>query len=533
MKIKLLFPPKWSLHYPYLSLPTLTGYLQENDVEVDQIDLNILLYDMILSKNGMTQIVNKINDMNIQKTLKERQGFDNVDYLINNIDKFKKVIRRYESPKENIELKRLAGKALFNAINLINLCSFPFPSFSELNIKNILKIIEKDDVFSELFEKYFILKILRGDPELIGISICGNSQFLSGLKIANLIKKESPETYVVIGGPMTTYIIKCIYDYQKLFSFFDGIILGDGEKALLRLVEGVSKSKFDDIPNLVYIDKNRKIRKNLIINEDLNSLPPPSFDGLPLGLYFNPSTLPIQTSRGCYWAKCTFCNYKSVIGCERYREKCIPKVVDEIRCLIDKYDMKKISIEDDCIYPSRMNQLANEIIKNKLNISWYAYVRPEKGFTSIILSKMARSGCKELYFGIESGCQRILDLMKKGTEIKTMGDVLKKAKENGISNTIFIIVGFPTETFDEINETIKFVSNNAEYIDIVDVYKFRMMWESEIEKNKEKYFIYKDRKNNIAKKELTQDEINYICRNFHTMLPSNTKNKLYIKYFLG
>jgi hypothetical protein len=116
------------------------------------------------------------------------------------------------------------------------------------------------------------------------------------------------------------------------------------------------------------------------------------------------------------------------------------------------------------IAPGYFVKLAQAIKQANLDIAYYAYSKPNKAFTSDVLKQMAESGCKYLLWGVESGNQRILDKMGKGTEVSEIATVLKAAHEAGIANHVFIICGFPTETQNEFLDTLRFLDANRTYI---------------------------------------------------------------------
>ena len=141
----------------------------------------------------------------------------------------------------------------------------------------------------------------------------------------------------------------------------------------------------------------------------------------------------------------------------RYRDPV--KVVDEIENLINKYGVKEIQIEDDNFTLKRHHAVAvcEEIIKRKIKLVWSLPngVRIDK-LDPELLSLMKKSGCYAMCLGIESANQRILDMIKKRLDKDLVRNVVKMVKDSGINGVGFFMIGFPTETKEEIMNTINF-----------------------------------------------------------------------------
>lgn len=283
-----------------------------------------------------------------------------------------------------------------------------------------------------------------------------------------------------------------IFSHQNPINNSKAKVLNNSIKNLKgKLAEKIEKNcDFETVPNLIYKTQNGRIGESKIIYvEDINSLPTPLFDGYDLDMYFSTHRiLALLTSRGCYWNKCTFCTLCSTYG-SIYRKRKINLVIDDLKTLIQKYKCRYFIFDDESISPKRLNLLSKEIIQNDLDIIWLALTRLEKGFSQKIFEIAYKSGCRSISCGIESGCQRILNLMNKGIKLEIMKKVLKQSSNAGIWNNVFVIFNFPTETKEEAKETINFVFNNKDSIDSINFTEFMLEHGSDVYKNLEKYSI--------------------------------------------
>jgi hypothetical protein len=141
------------------------------------------------------------------------------------------------------------------------------------------------------------------------------------------------------------------------------------------------------------------------------------------------------------------------------------------------------------IAPGQFVRLAKSIKEAGLDITYYAYSKPNKTFTPAILKEIAESGCKFLLWGLESGNQRILDLMGKGTIVEEVAEVMKNAHAAGVENHVFVIGGFPTETPGEFADTLNFLNDNRDYIYSIQSGPFGLEAGSPINKDHKKFGI--------------------------------------------
>jgi anaerobic magnesium-protoporphyrin IX monomethyl ester cyclase len=524
MKVMLIFPPQSITVLPPLGLPSLTSVLRAKGQRVIQKDVNMEMHDIFFSRPELkradrfvTREFERLATIKRQRRLspQEQKKFNVLAplclagiYLSEEIDDAKKTIKSecfYDLPRLVKSIRVLAAS--------LKLVSAPYyPTQLDINprqsnttpaydsSRELLMAVENrtTNIYYDFFRRHTIPSIQEDSPRVIGISINAREQLIPGLTLCRMIKDKMPEAHVVVGGDQITRLAGTLASHKDYFSFFDSIILGEGETPLLELITRLGEKKnLAGIPNVVY-RRGKSVRPGRPNHEeDINSLPTPDFGGLPLDLYLSPQlVLPIQASRGCYWGRCAFCQIgREYLG--NRRRKDIGRVIRDINKLKRKHNPGLFFFVDDALAPRTMRSLSLNMIKKNIGVHWMAVARFEKDLTSAGFSKnLFQSGCRALDFGLESASQRMLNLMDKGIDIQIAKMALQRCREAGIQNYLSVFFGFPTETREDALETRKFLFENESHIHQVhSVGKFILQPSSPAFKHPERYGITKVMKN--------------------------------------
>jgi len=247
---------------------------------------------------------------------------------------------------------------------------------------------------------------------------------------------------IIIGGPHTSVALDTIP------SFVDYVVQGEGEQAILDIVEGRGSER---------VVKCKRI-------QNLDELPMPAWDyfvNLPYnwgGDWFDEKPVfTMNTSRGCPF-KCTFCSVGSIWG-RRYTYFSAERVVAEIEHLIQKYGAKGIYFREDnfTVNKERTVKFCNLLLEKGIKIAWACETRVDT-LDRDLLDLMVRSGLKAFYFGVESGSQRVLDFLKKGINIAQTKAAFKLCQEFGVKTAASVIVGTPGETPEDLQQTIALIN---------------------------------------------------------------------------
>lgn len=296
-------------------------------------------------------------------------------------------------------------------------------------------------------------------PDLAGFSIL-TFNLLNCIDAAKLIRKVSPRTKICFGGWHAT-----LYPEETLkLDCVDYIVIGEGEYTFAELAEYCRKKEFSQndllsIKGIGYKIPSGEIKINPLrdVIKDLDSLPFPAYDLIATEKYSNllactQNSINIITSRGCP-QKCIFCDLRGT----PYRFRSSLNVVEEIRLWAGK-GITEFFIQDDnfTINRKRTIEFCQLLITSGLRIKYKISSRVDY-IDDELLAYLRKSGCYRIYFGVESGVQKILDYLEKGITVAQIKKAFKSAKKHGINRFAYIMIGAPMESRDDIAATINLV----------------------------------------------------------------------------
>jgi anaerobic magnesium-protoporphyrin IX monomethyl ester cyclase len=490
VKVLLVFPPHWHPLMPHLALPALTAYLRSNGVEVIQCDLNVEIFDRVLSSAYLRATLRRLRKEEKRVPLKgldaplQQANLELVAWakregqrIAADVDRAKAIMRSERF--FDVSAGREALLTLADGLMLASVPFFPselsitgYRSAYPIDISQAIRAATQDthfNFFRNLIETTIMPQIRAAPPDVVGISLTSSEQIVAAFTLASLIKEAGLSTHVTLGGKLITCWRDLLPKSEALWDLFDSAIAFEGEVALLRLVEALDGAPDGDadlasVPNLMYRDGSGVHVNAFKEPEPTESLPIPNFDDLPLDLYLTPSrVLPVWASRGCYWGRCAFCN----VGygeSKHFDELQAERVVEGMATLSEVYGTNNFFFADEALTPRMLRALSSLLIERDASFNWATCVRFEPSFSADLLEQMRRAGCRLLSFGLESGSQRVLDRMGKGTNVEVMRRILRDSAAAGIWNHTFLFFGFPGETEQDARETIEFFQANRDVI---------------------------------------------------------------------
>jgi hypothetical protein len=501
MRVKLVFPPQWIPMNPHFSLYALTGHLRRSGIAVDPEDLNVAFYRQVLkpgfldyslarARNAFEYLKARLTLGKFSKDASRAFGLESMRYF--EIEKHLSLLRPlweevkrdigeavsvFDDPRLFYEPSRLI-KAYLTVDKALELASLPFfPSRLRFNdfsapghpmtVEGLIAFTREpgENMFLPFFE-FRLNSLLKDSPDLIGISINSHSQLFGGLTLARMLKeKKTPRPHISLGGNYFLRVRETLLSRpQFLDNFADSIIVGEGENAIVSLCRVLENAgSLESVPNLIFAGREGK--PCFTFSEEPLPLAErafPDLEGLSLNKYFTPEiVLSTRTSKGCYWQKCSFCDTDYGISPDM---RPVAHVVSEMAGIKARWGIENFEVIDESMKPEYLEELSRLLLEKSLRVNFFGNGRTEKSFTARRLRLFREAGLTMILWGVESGSERIMNLINKGVDFRRRLEVLKASREAGIWNFAFIFFGFPSETEEEAWETIRFIKDNRRII---------------------------------------------------------------------
>ncbi|MCI8640120.1 MAG: radical SAM protein [Coprococcus sp.] len=472
--------PYWDAYSPFSAVPCLVARLQQEGYSVGQADLGILCTHWIIKYKWRQAadlcITREFYDQNVKDYKKNL--YNSYEEFLDDMWFFKSNIFNVEFVKKKYIFMNPVQKRIVDAF-YEKVCNLEYTGFDFEQCHDLMKYVDdysQTDFLEKIISKE-IIRVFRGLPQIIGLSVTSTEQFLPACLLAKVIKEIWPGKIIIMGGSCADLFIKSQYKSKRdIYHYFDYVIAGEGETSISMLLNYLIKGigSIDKIPNLVHIDDmgNPVFAKRIV--EEVDSLPVPCYEGLDLKMYLSPEPiLPYQSSRGCHYGYCAFCNHDESYR-HHYRSKDMKKVVKELIYLSEKYKVQNIQFVDEAIRPDCFRDMVNEMDKYKefKHINWFFYSRVSRQYDENIVERAFKNGCKMVMFGVESFNQRLLNFIRKGIDAETSKYCLKLFHQKGIKTYVWLMCNLPSETLEEAKQDLESVHEMETQIDAFSVGPF-------------------------------------------------------------
>lgn len=299
-------------------------------------------------------------------------------------------------------------------------------------------------------------------PDVVGL-LCYTTSVQSVLNTAAIARQVNPECIIVCGGPHATVRPEDLLSDNSAVNY---VIRGEGETAMLHFMRTLRDGGDPSgVPGLVFRNGAGLVsNERAECYEDTAALPVPAkhllrhADRLPAVVF-----QPIFSSRGCP-AKCIYCSSFHIFG-RKPRAVPVEIVIEEIELLKKNFNVHHFFICDDTFASEREHTmtLLREIVRRRLNITWGCQTRGEK-LDEDLVRAMKKAGCTQVSIGVETGSPRIRKLIKKGNTNEDVERAVGLLKKYRIEVATFFMFGFPTETREDIEQTVAFMKKLDPYV---------------------------------------------------------------------
>ncbi|WP_137904941.1 B12-binding domain-containing radical SAM protein [Chryseobacterium sp. 2VB] len=507
----LITPPFTQLNTPYPATAYIKGFLNTKNISSYQVDLGIDVILELFSKDGILKVFNKEIDLRNTSENSRRIYALREEYL-KTIDQVIPFLQG-KTPtlaRQICSMNFLPEASRFNQLDDMefafgnmglqdkakHLATLYLEDISDYIVENIdadfgfsryaERLGKSANSFDELYSKLsgeptfideFTLKILQEkietvQPKLVCFSIPFPGNLYSGFKCAQWIKKYYPHIKIAMGGGFPNTELREVKD-QRVFEFFDFITLDDGELPLELLHQNLEIPAGEgEFKRTFLLENNEVVYKNNSKRHDFkqSEIGTPDYTDLKLDQYISVIEIAnpmhslwsdgrwnkLTMAHGCYWGKCTFCDI-SLDYIKIYEPISAKILVDRIEELIRTTGETGFHFVDEAAPPALMREVALEILRRNLVVTWWTNIRFEKSFTRDLCYLLKLSGCVAVSGGLEVASDRLLKLIDKGVSVEQVANVTRNFTEAGIMVHAYLMYGYPTQTIQETVDSLEMV----------------------------------------------------------------------------
>ena len=512
-KLFLVTPPFTQLNTPYPATAYIKGFLNTKNIASEQADLGIEVILALFSKKGLQDLFQVSNSKFQEETFSEnaQRIFTLQDEYVKTIDSviaflqgknptlalsicqedFLPEASRFAQLEEldwafgtmgtQDKAKHLATLYLEDISDFIVECIDPNFGFSRYAERLGRSANSFDELYEALQQKTtyidtVLLSILAAKMEtiqptvfLISVPFPGN--LYAAFRSAQWLKKYYPEIKILMGGGFANTELRSFSD-ERVFEFFDFITLDDGELPIELIVENLESETNAEYKRTFLLEKGKVIYKNNSPRHDYkqSQVGTPDYSDLLLDEYISVIEIvnpmhrmwsdgrwnKLTMAHGCYWGKCTFCDI-SLDYIKVYEPIAAGILCDRMEEMMVQTGQTGFHFVDEAAPPALMRELALEILRRKLAVTWWTNIRFEKSFTKDLCLLLKASGCIAVSGGLEVASDRLLQLIDKGVTVEQVAKVTRNFTEAGVMVHAYLMYGYPTQTIQETVDSLEMV----------------------------------------------------------------------------
>ncbi|WP_316840427.1 B12-binding domain-containing radical SAM protein [Pedobacter gandavensis] len=509
----LVTPPFTQLNTPYPATAYIKGFLNTKNISSTQADLGIEVILALFSRKGLTELFSHAEKKATQpKGLNAKRILALKDEYIKTIDAviaflqgknptlalqicqedFLPEASRFEQLDEldwafgtmgtQDKGKHLATLYLEDISDFIIECIDPNFGFSRYAERLGRSANSFDELYGALNQEYTYMdkllmdileeKIARIQPKLFLISVPFPGNLYAAFRSAQYVKRNYPDIKISMGGGFPNTELRSLSD-KRVFEFFDFISLDDGELPVELIYDSITKKgNFHLYKRTFLLENGEVVYKNDALRTDYKQFDvgTPDYSDLKLDQYISVIEIvnpmhrmwsdgrwnKLTMAHGCYWGKCTFCDI-SLDYIKVYEPVAAKLIVDRIEELSEKTGQNGFHFVDEAAPPALMREVALEILRRKISVTWWTNIRFEKSFTRDLCILLKASGCIAVSGGLEVASDRLLKLIDKGVTVEQVARVTRNLTEAGILVHAYLMYGYPTQTIQETVDSLEMV----------------------------------------------------------------------------
>ncbi|MEC4049445.1 B12-binding domain-containing radical SAM protein [Flavobacterium sp. SUN046] len=507
--ILLITPPFTQLNTPYPATAYLKGFLNTKNIPSYQMDLGIEVLLELFSKQGLIDLFQVSLPIDISENAQriyalQKEYIKTIEATIaflqgNNPSMARQICQEHFLPEASRFAQLDDMDWAFGTMGLQDKAKHFATLYLEDLSDYIVEVVDENFGFSRYAERLgrsansfdelyahlnaaptyidrITLQILQQrinqvQPELICFSVPFPGNLYSAFRAAQYIKTNFSKVKIAMGGGFPNTELRNLTDV-RVFDFFDFITLDDGELPVELLYANLVDPQRKEFKRTLLLENGGVVLQNNSLQSDYkqSEVGTPDYSDLFLNKYISVIEMAnpmhslwsdgrwnkLTMAHGCYWGKCTFCDI-SLDYIKLYEPIAAKLLVDRMEELIAQTGENGFHFVDEAAPPALMRELALEILRRNLVVTWWTNIRFEKSFSADLCYLLKASGCIAVSGGLEVASDRLLALIKKGVTVEQVAQVTRNFTESGIMVHAYLMYGYPTQTVQETIDSLEMV----------------------------------------------------------------------------
>lgn len=514
VRVLLLTPPFCQLNTPYPATLFLKGFLRLHKITCFQADLGIEVIDRLFSPAGLSILFREIESGHFSVKGSSRKMINRKEEYIQTIGPVMQFLRGHQPemahricsrdwlpegrrfariPDLQPEFGRLGlqDKAKYLATCYLEDISdlitgtvdpgFGFSRYAEHLGRYAYRFDELEQALEEPSQRVLVDRLMteileqlveQYQPQLIAFTIPFPGNLYGALRCGQWVRQNRHGIKIVLGGGFVSTELRSLSD-PRVFRYADFVCLDDGEVPLLNILDHLDGKRAVERLKRTYCLKDGLV---FLMNGSEMPDPPvpgkgvPDYGGLPMEKYLSVLELAnpmhrlwsdgrwnkLMLAHGCYWGKCSFCDV-TLDYIHRFEPNTAKSLCDQMEAVICQTGRNGFHFTDEAAPPALLRNLAEEILRRKLTVTWWTNIRFEKNFTPELCQLLKKSGCIAVSGGLEVASPRILKMINKGVTVEQVTQVTANFSRSGILVHAYLMYGFPTQTARETIDSLEIV----------------------------------------------------------------------------
>jgi radical SAM superfamily enzyme YgiQ (UPF0313 family) len=511
-KILLITPPFTQFNTPYPAMPYLKGFLKQHGYDVFHVDLSIELINTIFSYEGFEKLFQDINKRDNDLSYNALQIVHNEKNYLQTVGR----VMNFLQYRDNTLAQLLCRDTFLPRASRFNQLPDLEWSFGNIGVNDkarflaTLYIEDISDLIQEVITPYFgfsryaeklgrsahsfapldaalhqplniieawLLELLnthihRAVPDVVGISIPFPGNLYAAFRCGQFIKNNFQRIQVIAGGGFINTELRELSE-PAVFNYVDFMTIDEGELPLLTILKYLQGEIKAEKLERTFVRTDGEVRyihgaaERHLSRAETSC---PDYSDLPLDKYLSLMEIAnpmhrlwsdgrwnkLTLAHGCYWHQCSFCD-TTLDYINRYDTAPANVLVDMIEKVIAQTGQTGFHFVDEAASPAVLKELALELLRRNIGISWWVNIRFEHAFSEDLCRLLAASGCIAVTGGLEAASDRLLKLMNKGVTVRQAANVCRNFSKAGIMVHAYLMYGFPTQTEQETIDALEIV----------------------------------------------------------------------------